>query len=89
MSAIHIYTTSNWLLIRHLWPTGEWHNGKYLVYADSDSDEYLRAIAKLRLVSPYLADQVAVWSTTNALVFDIHCARDVAKPHWPIKRGSK
>ena len=73
MDTLHIYTISNWHLIRYLWPSGDMNGNKYIVYMDTDSNEYMVKLAKLRAVSPYLADAVAVWTSVNGIVFTVHC----------------
>lgn len=69
MNAIKVYTIANWHLITYLWPNGDYVNNDYIVFLDSDSDEYAAKLTKLRAVNSYLADEVAVWSDSNGVTF--------------------
>ena len=73
MDTIHIYTISNWHMVRYLWPNGTWHSNRYMLFMDTDSSEYMDKLAKLRTISPWLADQVAVYSDGNVCSFTVHC----------------
>lgn len=73
MDTVHIYTVSNWRLVHWLWPNGDWYNNRYMVYMDTDSSEHMDKLAKLRAVSLWLADQVAVYSASNYIGFTVHC----------------
>jgi hypothetical protein len=73
MDTINLYTVTNWHLIRYLWPNGTLIANTYSVYM-GDESELQSKLDKLRRVSDYLADQVAVYAN-ETITFTIHCNR--------------
>ena len=76
MPTIHIYTVSNWHLIKYLFPKGQWVKGKYVVWLD---DAITTKLNKVRSVSPWLADQLAVYCDDECVTFALHCDQERSK----------
>jgi hypothetical protein len=58
MQPIVIYTHKNWLLIKYLWPKGDYRRELYSVWLDVGSVDYNTSITKLAKHCPYLAEQI-------------------------------
>lgn len=54
-----IYTLHNWNIIKYLFPNGTSSGNTYTVYIDSGT-QLTNKLSRLRIVSPYLADLLAV-----------------------------
>ena len=82
-----IYTTTNWLLIKCLWPNGASIGPDYMV---STTDITTSSIAKLNNISPYLADSISKILVNNTNTFYVtfiaNCATSIAKEHWPLAK---
>lgn len=87
MDTIHLYSISNWHLVRYLWPNGTLAGDTYTVWLDPDSPEYADKLSKLRKVNSAIADTVHTFSDYGAVMFTLHCDVDYPKPHWPYQRG--
>lgn len=75
MNIIHIYSTKNWLLIKYLWPTGDWLNNQYCVFLDIGDIRYNLALCKLNKHSPAIHASVKASEQEGYAIFNIHCAR--------------
>lgn len=77
-NTISIYTTTNWLLIKHLWPNGLLVGKQYSIVLDEDELEHDLKIRKLDSVSPFLAELVdSHYFGSKAITFNMYCALSV------------
>lgn len=75
MNTIHIYSTMNWLMVKYLWPNGDWINGQYCVFLDVDSPVYASNMRLLAKHSPATYTHINSSASMGCAVFTIHCAR--------------